>query len=99
MHAHSLYLQVAAAWGLVGLIGLLGVVAASENLASRSGDRYALAFLLVVLLDGLADYVFWFLPTALMLAAQFITLAIPIVGSEVAPRVGGSESLAALPES
>jgi hypothetical protein len=88
-HYHSLYLQMLATAGIVGLIAL---VVLGGSLALAVGGSKRAAFLLIFLaIHGLGDYVYWVPFVAIFMVATLCLLALP------APRLSFSaEGIAVL---
>ena len=79
IHAHNLYLQVGAAWGVLGAIVFCVMGLTAGRLALRARELHAAAFLLAVLVGGLGDYIFWFWPMIVLIPVLFGALLIPAV--------------------
>jgi len=88
IHAHNLYLQILASWGLSGAIKAQVAAFVTTRLVLNARDVYPGAFLAALLVDGFGDYVYWFWPMTLLIIAEFAVLLFSIVELEPGADAG-----------
>lgn len=77
IHAHNLGMQVLGAWGLIGAVAGIVIAGGAACFAAAGPDRYGLAYLVGILVDGLGDYLFWVAPMTALMMLIFVLLCWP----------------------